>query len=439
MININSPRALFYNGLAILSVAIGLINATLTMRILGATLDADIWLLAIAMIGTLCIFSQIGVEQFLYHFEEQRAVDITEAKRFLRAAAIWAFISGLVLASIAALAASSITMIFAAGMAGPSRARVAELVIAMAPQIAAAPLLHVTRQHQNSIGNHSFAYLLLLWSPIVLTAILLTAFCTGRPLEGLAWITGAGGCVQILICLLIIIPHVRNHDRLYWSSPRFRSFVTASIAMRSGHALHNIFASAIINSTLSAFSHGSVAIFHYATKFTAGVSAVSVGPHANIFQSRVAKSWAEKSGASTISAAKEFMKNTGPIYALCVSIVWLMIPDGINYITNDDFPTEGLQLCFLFLCLWNGIGWLESVFTNLVIAANRAGFIILINGFFAISFFSFSKALTVGTEYTALPIAGALAQSISLGFYAILAIRLFDQNLGGVNNIRIHK
>jgi len=424
----NRRTAFFYNALALLSVCIGLVNSILTIRLLGITADADIWLLSVAMVTTLCVFSQLGVEQFLYFYEEQRALDQTQAARFTRGAVTWAVLTGAAFALLAIAALPFLKLMFAFGLPALSQARVADLIIAMSPQIAAAPLLHVTRQHQNAIGRYTLAYLLMLWSPLVLLIIMVCASMLNTTPEKLAWIVGAGGLIQLAACLLILWPTIRGQKQLAWSAPYFRRFISTSIAMRSGHALHNFFSSLIINNTLSSFAVGNVAIFQYANRFAAGASAIAVGPHSNIYYAQIAKAWTDRAGLPAIYSARKFLAHIAPIFVLTVIAVWLVLPPVIRFISTAAIPFDVLAMTFLLLSVWYGVIQLESIFVAFIVAAHQAKVFILVNGLFAIVFFLLSRILRFLPEFASLPAAAILAQLISVMIFALVAIRLFKQH-----------
>ena len=424
----NRRTAFFYNALALLSVGIGLVNSILTIRLLGITADADIWLLSIVMVTTLCVFSQLGVEQFLYFYEEQRALDQTQAARFTRGAVTWAVLTGSAFALLAIVALPLLKLMFAFGLPALSQERVADLIIAMSPQIAAAPLLHVTRQHQNAIGRYTLAYLLMLWSPLVLLIVMVCASMLNTTPEKLAWMVGAGGLIQLAACLLIVWPTIHGQKQLAWSAPYFRRFISTSIAMRSGHALHNFFSNAIINSTLSTFAVGNVALFQYATRFAAGASAIAVGPHSNIFHARIAKAWADHTPALVIESARHFLAHIAPTYALTVVAVWLALPPMIGFITSADMPLDALATTFLLLSVWYGVVQLESVFVAIIIVAHKAITLLLVNGLFAIVFYAISHVPLALRENAILPVAAILAQLISLTLFVVTAHRFFRQH-----------
>jgi|GEM_PF-1857655 len=426
----NNRTAFFYNALALLSVGIGLLNSILTIRLLGITADADIWLLSISMVTTLCVLSQLGVEQFLYFYEEQRAQGQTQAIQFTRAAVTWAVLTGVAFALLAIVALPLLKLIFAFGLPAASQDRVAHLIIAMAPQMAAAPLFHVTRQHQNAVGRYTLAYLLMLWSPMVLLIILLCASLLNTSPEKFAWVVGTGAVIQSAACFLIMWPTIQGEKQMAWSTPYFRRFISTSIAMRSGHALHSFFSSLIINSTLSSFAVGNVAIFQYANRFALGASAIAVGPHSNIFNARMAKAWANHKWTSAIESARTFLTHTIPIYVGAVILIGLLLSKLIGLIASASMAPDSLTITFLMLSVWYGVIQLESVFVTIIMVAHKATTLLLINGLFAIMFYSISHIPWALPEYAILPVAAILAQLISLMLFALTASQFFRQHFG---------
>ena len=81
-----SRTQLGYSALGTCSVAIGLANSILTLRMLGVSGESDVWLLSLAIVATFAFLSQMGVDQFLIFFEHERALGEGRALIFARAA-----------------------------------------------------------------------------------------------------------------------------------------------------------------------------------------------------------------------------------------------------------------------------------------------------------------------------------------------------------------
>ncbi len=416
-----SRTQLGYSALGACSVAIGLANSVLTLRMLGVSGESDVWLLSLAIVATFTFLSQLGVDQFLIFYEHERALGVDRALVFAQAACQWAIVSGVVFAILVAFISPIIVQFFAVGQSGQAKESASNIVIAMAAQIAAAPLAHVVRQYLNAQGRYVLSYIVGLWAPLVMTILLLYAYLISGAVSSLAWLVGAGGALQMILCFALVWPQVGvpARPRGYWLA--LRPFIVASIAMRTGHALHNFFSALIINSTLSALAPGSISIFQYASRFASATAGIAVGPQGGILNAQVSRGWAENNRSVVTTAAKDFVKRVLPILLVVVATVWVFLPTLIRFLVPQKMPLDDLALVFLILSCWYGIIQLEAVFVAIVVAARRASFFIAVNGLFVVIFYLLSQIALTPWEHADLPLAATAAQLVSIALYASLA------------------
>lgn len=423
-----SGKAFLYNILAALGAGLGLANSLLAWRLFGVGADADAWLLSLTVIGTLNLLALLGVEQFLYCYEDERARTQVQANDFAKTALLWALLCGVVLACLFAVATPYLVRIFAVGLPEAAQRQIAVLLLVMVPQTAAAPLLHVTRQLYNAHGHYAFAYLLALWAPCVLMLAQVMGLLGGIKLSGLAQVVGAGAVGQVALCLYAVRPWLRAGRLLAEPFRALRDFVWKSISMRSGHTLHNFLSTAVINGTLSTLSAGNIALFQYAKRFADGVSSIAVGPHGNIYHATFAKAWSERYRRMALDAVGAYLKHVLPLFALGVVLVWLALPYVLRWIApQGHVPIDNLMSVFLVVSLWSGLIAFEAIFVAVLTAAHSAALFILINSLFIAIFFGLTR-LDLGIAFIfKLPIAASLAQLISLVLFAVVALYLFQK------------
>lgn len=424
-----SIRALLYNALAVLSTGLGLINSLLAWRLFGVGPDADAWLLCLAIISALNLISLLGVEQFLYCYADKRAHAPAEAVDFAKTALLWSLLCGGAFAAMCALTGPHLVRLFAGGFSESAQQGVTILLLAMLPQTAAMPLLHVARQLHNAHERYTSAYLLALWTPSVLLIAQLMGLLSGIGIGGLAWIVGAGGVGQIALCLYAVRHWLRAGHLVSKPALALRDFIVKSMWMRGGHALHHFLSAVIVNGALSALPTGNIALFQYAKRFADGVSSVAVGPHGNIYHARLAKAWSERDQRSVRDAAAAYLKHVFPLFAAGVVLVWLALPYLLTWIaSHDQLPVDYLASIFLVISVWCGLIVFESVFVGMLTAAHRAGVFILVNGLFIVVFFWLTRVdLGLATIFK-LPVAASLAQAVSLMLFVASALHLFRRH-----------
>ncbi len=416
-----SRTQLGYSALGACSVAIGLANSILTLRMLGVSGESDVWLLSLAIVATFAFLSQMGVDQFLIFFEHERTRGASHALVFARAACQWAIVSGVVFAILVAVVSPIAVQFFAAGLSSQAKVNTSGIVTAMAAQIAAVPLAHVVRQYLNAQGRYVLSYIVGLWAPLIMTILLLYAYLTSSTVSSLAWLVGAGGLMQMIFCTALVWPQIGGHapQQGYWRT--LRPLIVASLAMRTGHALHNFFSALIINATLSSLSPGAISIFQYASRFASAAAGIAVGPQGGILNAQVSRGWAEHDRRAVTTAAWDFSKRVLPILVAFVVAIWYLLPTIIGLLVPQKMPIDDLVLAFLILSCWYGIIQMEAVFVAIVVAARRASFFIAVNGLFVVVFSLLSRITLTPWEHANLPLAATAAQLVSIVLYAGLA------------------
>lgn len=422
-------RAMFYNALAVLSTGLGLVNSLLAWRLFGVGSDADAWLLSLTVISTLNMIALLGVEQFLYCYADKQAHAPAEAEDFAKTALLWSLLCGGAFAAISALAAPYLVRIFAGGFTDSAQHGVTILLVAMLPQTAAMPLLHVTRQLHNAHERYTSAYLFALWTPSVLLIAQLMGLLSGISIGRLAWIVGAGGVGQVALCLYAVRSWLRAGHLLTEPVQALRDLIWKSMWMRGGHALHNFLSAVIINGALSTLPTGNIALFQYAKRFADGISSVAVGPHGNIYHARLAKAWSERNQRSVREAARAYLTHVMPLFMAGVVLVWLALPYLLTWSASQaQVPVDDLASVFLVASVWSGLIAFESVFVGMLTTAHRAGVFILVNGLFIAVFFWLTRLdLGLATIFK-LPAAASLAQVVSLVLFMGFSLNLFRRH-----------
>lgn len=423
-------KPIFYNLLALLSAGLNLLNSFLAWHLFGATSAADIWLLSIAIIGAFNVLALLGVEQFLYCYVDERARGQQQADDFAKTVLIWSLLSGMVFSIGCALLMPLIVKLFAGGLEAPAQARLEVLMLAMLPQTAAAPCLHVVRQLLNAHGQYTHAYILLMWTPAVLLVAQLAGMLLGWSLEELAWVLGAGALLQVGLCLHLAKRWWRSGRRIAKPATALHQFILKSVSMRSAHALHNFLSVAIIGSALSTLSAGTLSIFLYAKRIAEGVSSISVGPHVSIYHAKLAEAWTKFNRSASLDAARSYLKHILPLFLLGVGLTWLLLPPILLMISSlaSQASIDSMMLSFLLISVWNLIIIIESVFVALLTTAHRAAVFGLVNGLFIIFFYVLTNLHLGISAAIQLPIGASIAQCVSLVLFASVAYSLFNRH-----------
>lgn len=414
-----------YNLMAVAAAIVGVFNTVLTWKLFGATDSADVWLLGLAITSTLALLVLLGVEQFLVFYTNILTENPREAGSFASIAVIWALLSGFLFALLCFGANQLLITWFAGGLSAETKRSAASMLLLLLPQIAAAPLLHVTRCALNAHGKYgrSYALLLIIPSALLIAQLYFVVAGNGR-VHDLGWVVAIGAVLQLMICIRMILPWctaiVNPITKDFWALLR------NSVTMRIGHSFHNFFVGMIINNALSHQAAGMISIFQYAKRFADGVAAVSVGPQVNIFNSRQALAWAARDYSLFKKNIKTYISIVLPLFVAVALLVLLTLPELLKLLGrgNAIFSIGAIQVTFAALVVWQGLISLEAIYVTVVITARESFILWGVNGLFVVSFYFYVTKIPADSPVWYVALVAILAQLVSILGYGLAALFL---------------
>lgn len=414
-----------YNLMAVAAAIIGVLNTVLTWKLFGATDSADVWLLGLAITSTLALLVLLGVEQFLVFYTSVLTENSKEAGGFASTAVVWALLSGFLFSLLCFSTNQMLITWFAEGLSADAKINAASILVLLLPQIAAAPLLHVTRSTLNAHGKYGRSYALSLIIPSALLVAQLYFVLAGHGgVHELGWVTAMGAVLQLAVCLIMVYPWcsaiVGPITKDFWA------MVRNSITMRIGHSFHSFFVVMIVNNALSHHAAGMISIFQYAKRFADGVSAITVGPQANIFYSRQALAWAARDYSQFKKNIKNYIAVVSPLFVAVALLVLLTLPELLNILGrgNAIFSIRAIQITFAALVVWQGLISLETVYVAAVVTARESFIMWGVNGLFVISFYFYVTQIPIDSPVWYVALVAILAQLVSILGYGLAALFL---------------
>lgn len=416
---------LFLNFFALMGAFVGLANAALAWRLYGATLNADVWMLALMVSQALCLLSQLGVEQVAVFSSEAHARSAESGHRFDRDSLTWAVGYGVSFAVLLALFNPYLVAVFAHGYATAQRQSVSEVLLPLLLQVACTPPIYVLRQQlllrgrarisivsNNVFGYAQFAVLLgaLFWPGV--TPVQLACVVSGLSVVSIAWLV-------VSLC----------EPGVLRSMPDWRSlwpFIRASVAMRSVHSIHNFLVVLLTSSTLSRGVEGTVAVFQYVKKIADGLASISVGPHMSVYHAAQARAWALRERHAFGGNIRAYLASAFPLLLL-VTLAFA----GALGLSLHFFPAvfgriglNGLATLFVLLA-WQALIAAETMPVGVLVIDHRSGFIAAINGLFVLNFFLVLQ-YALQPPFTGLAVATASlgCQCISTVLFSYVASKL---------------
>ena len=414
-----------YNALAVAGAAIGMFNTILTWKLFGATQSADVWLLGLAVANILALLVLIGVEQFLVFYTDVLTQKPEEARSFASTAVIWALVSGALFALFCFDTTDSLVSWFAGGLSIEAKQSAAMVLALLLPQVAAAPLLHVTRCILNAHGRYGRSYLLSLIIPFVLLFALLFFVAMDRGgVRELGWSVSVAASLQVALCFALVYEWCGSlHARI---TKDFREFVKNSITMRIGHSSHSFFVGLIINNALSHQALGVISIFQYAKRLADGATSVTIGPQNNIYHARQALAWAEHNRSKFKENINAYLRLVTPLFLAASLLVLLTMPWLLRLLGKDgmEHAIDAMQITFAVLIVWQGIISVETIFAGVVVTARQSLILWGVNGLFVGSLYFYTSYIPTGSPVWYLAVAAVLAQLVSILCYGGAAFLL---------------
>lgn len=414
-----------YNVLAVAGAAMGMFNTILTWKLFGATQSADIWLLGLAVINIFAMLVLMGVEQFLVFYTAVLIRSPEEAGGFVSTAVIWAVLSGLLFALLCYVATDLLVSWFAGGLSVEVKRSAASVLALLLPQVAVAPLLHITRCTLNAHSRYGRSYALSLIIPsALLLALLFFVVTGGGEVHRLGWVVAVAAGLQLVVCLVMVYPWCAS-----WHKPikkDFWAFVKNSVTMRIGHSFHNFFVGLIINNTLSHQAPGMISIFQYAKRFADGATSVTIGPQNNIYHARQALAWAERNRSQFKDNIKAYLRIITPLFLVVALLVFVTMPWLLGLLSRDgmEHAINAMQITFAALIVWQGIISVETIFAGVVVTARQSFILWGVNGLFVGSFYFYTNYIPTGSPVWYLAAAAVLAQLVSILGYGYAAFLL---------------
>ena len=414
-----------YNVMAVAGAAIGMLNTILIWKLFGSSQSADVWLLGLAVANILALLVLMGVEQYLVFYTSVLTKSPSEAGGFALTSVIWALLSGLLFALFCFVVADLLVSWFAGGLSVDAKRSATSVLALLLPQVAVAPLLHITRCTLNAHGRYGRAYALSLIIPsVLLCALLFFVVAGGGEVHKLGWVVAVAACLQLVVCLVMIYPWCAFLHKLITKD--FWEFVKNSVTMRIGHSLHNFFVGLIINNTLSHQAPGMISIFHYAKRFADGATSVTIGPQSNIYHARQALAWAERNRPQFKENIKTYLRIITPLFLAVALLVLLSMPWLLNLLSRDsmEHAIDAMQITFAVLVVWQGIISIETIFAGVVVTARQSFILWVVNGLFVSSFYLYTSYIPTDSPVWYLAVAAVLAQLVSILCYGGVALLL---------------
>lgn len=427
-----------YNLLALIQISILFANAVILIRVFGASVQSDAYLMGTSIIDTLGLVQLMLVEQFMYFYHDLKIKDEKEAHAFYNASIVLSIISGIIFVIILFFGINFLIKLFAFGL-DPERASILKnVLIILIFGLIFSSANYVNQRLLNAEMKFSIPYIIDIMSPfVILISLCYMIIFNQKNIELLAY-ARVLGISTAFTCGILLIDRTGIRFKPKLSHPMMKKFIINSFTMRFGHNIHNILFTPITSNILSTLPAGYASCFYYAQMIINVINSITVGPSNKVLYSKVSENWSAGKTKKISGIMKNYLKNTVPIFILALLISYFLIPYVLNIITSGGLAINDVELIksiFLGLSIWYAIIMVESAFVSVGVASKNSKIFIFTNSVFILIFFSISITFKNQLGVMVIPLAAIIGQTVNFFFYSRFTLKLL-----GIKNIsrKIH-
>lgn len=425
-----------YNILALLQVIVSLLTSILLLKVFGVSYQADIYLMAISISSAIFLLQLMFVEQFLYFYNDAKAVGRLFSQQFYNFAFFFSLFMGVVSFLLFYLFQDTILSIFVYAMNPERRELLSEGLVILMGGMVFSLALQINIKLLNAEEYFSVPYILeMLTGVTTLATLIYMAIFEVYNIETLFIVRFFSLFFALVVSVIIVIKKVNIPLFFVFQHPLGSQFIKNSISMRFGHNIHNFLFTPITTNILAALPEGNAAIYYYAQKLVQTIYSVTAGPSHKILVSRISKLYTENNFSQMKSYVLKYIKVSLPLFTVLVLLTYVLIPYIIPYITSNLSVLNILliQELFVFLSFWYLVMVFESSITPIGLASKKSKIFIFTNIVFISIYFSVSSLVQKEYGLYAIPFAAIVAQLSNLLFYTLFIKKILKAKSVKIN------
>lgn len=380
-----------YNALSFVQIFFGFLNSVLLLKIFGVSGQTDAYFIGDIIMGGVVMLQMMAVEQFLYFYNELKAVDRKNAGALYSYSLFLTLVIGGTVLVLLNVLSGPVIRLFAYKL-DPARLELLKSLFPLFSLLAVVnPLNFLNAKLLNAEGRFAYPYALGIIPSLFSTAGLALIYAFGC--VEIVWLLAAsvaGGVISAVLGLAAV-KSCGISLRPVSSHPAARSFVSNSIKIRFGQNITSVLAPLITNNVLAAFSAGAVSYYGYAWKIVTVVGNLSAGPSAKMFATAVASAWPLGDAAKLRSLIRQFLSLIIPLFSVSVIAAYAALPSALRLLSSVRLAPEDIhtiRVMFLALSGWYLIGLAESAFLQVCLASKNSAIFIKNNAVFISVYFA---------------------------------------------------
>ena len=408
-----------YNLLVALQVILSLLNATLLINVFGVSAKADVYLMSTSIVISLQFIQCMFIEQFTQFYNDVKAKDSEDAKRFYNAALFFTVCLGILSFILFSLGANIIIGIFAKNIDIQRYEMLLRLLKILFIGSAVMPVVCLNERLFIAEMKISVSYILnIIQIAFVVAAQITLIYLKSNNVDVLAWALSFGRVAATIFSMyfaLKIIPF----KLVFWHE-NIKPFIKNSIVIKFGDNLSNFLLPAIINNVLASLGTGIASCYYYALKIINILENISVGPQSKVLKSKISEYMAKTAFKEIKKINKGFLIQMSYIFFAAVIIAYFGQGPVLKLISNNKLTASDLtQIAYIFLSLagYYYLKLIEYPYLTVNITAKKGRTVVFANSLFICLFALIVFILIKYIGIYSLPIAMFIAELLPFFIY----------------------
>lgn len=416
-----------YLVLSALNAGCGILVSLMIVKFFGASADADVYLMCLAIIAALQLIQLLMIDQFLYFYLEKKLEGAKSARIFYTTVFSQTLIVGVFFTLVGLISFDLVQFLFASGLDVPRRGKLEEVYGVLILTAAIFPANYVNQRLFNAEEKFAYPYLLDLLIPLSsLTAFCWFLFSDTVNLMVLCYARLLGVSASFFIGCFTLFRQ-GYYCKFSLTSRVGLACYKNSFSMRFGHNLHNFLFSPITNSFLSLLPVGSASMYYYAERLAQLPNMIVAGPLQRVYQVRISVAWLSSSKEEIFHLMRKFFLAVLALFVASSCALYILLPEIFSFFLSEKFSLENvamLQAVYALMAVWIGIIAIEFTFVAIGLTEKKSRLFIQTNILYITLYAAICFVLQDYFGLLAIPLAAGLAQVVSFVIFVSVVVGL---------------
>jgi putative peptidoglycan lipid II flippase len=421
-------RALRYNVINALQIALTVTFQILLARTFGASFITDAYLISLLFVTFVSTMASGIAEMFVQYYHEIKEESPAAAARFYQAVLNGTLVMGLGASAATATFAAPLSRLIAPGFSAEQLTALHSVLAVLALGLTGSAAVRVNGSLLRAEMHFLPMYLLGLLTPALNVATIL--LCGAA--YGIA-VIAAAAVAATMIGLVLQQAYIGRALGLRWAPvfwhPRLGNLIVNSLLLRAGHQIWD-FKDMVATSVLSLLPAGTVTLYFYGSRIITMAFALTSSAWLEMFASLASRLASTRNFVEMRSLVRRNLLVFTSLFAVALIVLALLLPWLLRVAVGaqlSDAERATIYGVFLALVPFYVIVSVESSWVALAIALKQGLRVAIIGAAFILIFWTTAVWLRPALGVYAVPAALAVAQMHNLAWYWVNGRRILQR------------